>query len=134
MSKAAQINAMHNKAMDLASRAFLADLHADYSAAETLFRQAFESEKQAALLVLREPDAEPTRSVLLRSAASLAVDCREFREAERLIALGLSGDPPAEISEELRDLLEQVYFSRHLSLRGLELDPVEFHISLVGGD
>ena len=31
--------------------------------------------------------AEPTRSVLLRSAASLAIDCGEQRDAERLIAL-----------------------------------------------
>ena len=31
-------------------------------------------------------------------------------EAERLIAAALSGDPPDEIAEELRDLLEQVYF------------------------
>jgi len=29
---------------------------------------------------------------------------------ERLIAAALSGDPPDEIAEELRDLLEQVYF------------------------
>jgi len=33
-----------------------------------------------------------------------------LRDAERLIAVALSGDPPAEIAEELRDLLEQVYF------------------------
>jgi hypothetical protein len=35
-----------------------------------------------------------------------------LREAERLIAVALSGDPPDEIAEELRDLLEQVYFDR----------------------
>jgi hypothetical protein len=133
MSNAPRINTLHNKAMELASRAFVADIRADYASAEELFRQAFESERRAALLVLQERDAEPTRSVLLRSAASLAVDCREFREAERLVALGLSGNPPAEIAEELRDLLEKVYFSRHLSLRGLELDPVEFQMSLTGG-
>ena len=50
------------------------------------------------------------RSVLHRSAASLALECGALREAERLIAAALSGDPPDEIAEELRDLLEQVYF------------------------
>jgi hypothetical protein len=43
-------------------------------------------------------------------AASLALECGALREAERLIAVALSGNPPEEIAEELRDLLEQVYF------------------------
>jgi hypothetical protein len=47
---------------------------------------------------------------LHRSAAALALECGVLREAERLIAAALSGDPPNEIAEELRDLLEQVYF------------------------
>jgi len=133
MTKATQVNALHNRAMELAGRAFHADVHGDYSTAETLFRDAFEEERQAALLLADDTDAEPTRSVLLRSAATLAVDCREFREAERLVALGLSGSPPAELCEELRDVLETVYFSRHLSLKGLQLDPLEFQMSLTGG-
>jgi hypothetical protein len=133
MSSPAEINALHNKAMDLAGRAFHADIHGDYPTAESLFKDAFDLERRAALLVVDQPNAEPTRSVLLRSAATLAVDCHEFREAERLIALALAGHPPSEVGEELRDLLETVYFSRHLSLRGLELDPGEFQVSLTGG-
>ncbi len=42
-------------------------------------------------------------------------------------------NPPHEICEELRDLLERIYFSRHLDLRGLELDPVELQMTMVGG-
>jgi hypothetical protein len=133
MTTPSQINALHNKAMELAGRAFHADLHGEYAAAESLFREAFDAERQAALLLVDDTSAEPTRSVLLRSAATLAVDCHEYREAERLVALGLSGNPPTEIGDELRDLLEKVYFSRHLSLRGLELDPGEFQMSLTGG-
>ncbi len=37
-----------------------------------------------------------------------------------------------EIAEELRDLLEQVYFHRHLDLRGIRLASNEFQISLSG--
>jgi hypothetical protein len=73
-------------------------------------RQAFDRERQAADLAAADLAKEPTRSVLHRSAASLALECGELREAERLIAAALSGDPPDEIAEELRDLLEQVYF------------------------
>jgi hypothetical protein len=133
MTSAAEVNALHDKAMDLAGKAFRADIHGEYATAESLFKEAFNLERRAALLVVDEPNAEPTRSVLLRSAATLAVDCHEFREAERLIAIALAGNPPSEIGEELRDLLETVYFSRHLSLRGLELDPGEFQVSLTGG-
>jgi hypothetical protein len=37
------------------------------------------------------------------------MECGEAREAERLIAIALSGNPPGEIAEELRDLWQQVY-------------------------
>jgi len=128
-----QINTLHLKAMEYAGRAFQADIHADYESANMLFREAFDLERQAAELLASDLTAEPTRSILLRSAASLAVDCREFRSAERLVAVALSGNPPTELCEELRDLLETVYFSRHLDLRGLELAPIEFQMTMVGG-
>ncbi len=89
--------------------AFTAKLRGDLQRAGELFRQAFEYERKAAELAADDFAAEPTRSVLHRSAASLAIDCGEFREAERLIAVALSGNPPDEIADELRDLLEQVY-------------------------
>ncbi|MCL4203791.1 MAG: hypothetical protein KJ000_14920 [Pirellulaceae bacterium] len=54
------------------------------------------------------------RSVLHRSAASLALNCEEYRLAEKLLAVGLAGDPPPEIAEEMRDLLEQIYARREL--------------------
>jgi hypothetical protein len=49
-----------------------------------------------------------------------------------LISNALAGDPPEEVAEELRDLLEDVYFRRHLELRGISLDPAEFQMSLQG--
>jgi hypothetical protein len=126
------IRSLHHQAMDLAEKAFAADL-AGKATVQSLFRKAYQLERQAAELVLaKRGDTEPTRSVLLRSAASLAIECHEYREAERLIAIALSGDPPQEIAEELRDLLERVNFDRHLALRGLELDRSEFQLSLNG--
>ena len=91
--------------MDLADQAVAAQRRKARNEATQLFRQAFERERAAAVLFVIDFDAEPTRSVLLRSAASLALDCEEFREAERLIAAALWGNPPAELYEELRDLL-----------------------------
>lgn len=97
-----------------------------------LMREALRLEKQAAGCLSATVDAEPTRSVLLRSAASIAHECGDFREAERLIAQGLAGDPPDEIAEELRDLYEQVNFERHLGNQGIFLEPNELRLALSG--
>jgi hypothetical protein len=75
---------------------------------------------------------EPTFSILHRSAATLALDCDNIRLAEQLIAKALSHTLPYEIAEELRDLLEQVYFRRHLGLRGIALEEDELQMSLAG--
>jgi hypothetical protein len=43
----------------------------------------------------------------------LAIACAELREAERLIGRALSGNPPDDIANELRDLLlEEIYSQR----------------------
>jgi hypothetical protein len=118
--------------MELADAAMVARLSGANARAQELLRQAFAKEEEAARLVSGKTEMEPTRSVLHRSAASLALECNEVRAAEQLIAVALAGDPPEEIAEELRDLLERVYFQRHLALRGVTLQPDEFQLSLAG--
>jgi hypothetical protein len=118
--------------MDLAEAASLARIKGQADEEARLLREAFLLEREAASLSAADLTFEPTRSVLHRSAASLAIDCGEYREAERLITAALSGEPPAEIADELRDLLEQVYFHRHLSLRGLTLEPEEVQLAIAG--
>jgi hypothetical protein len=126
------INELHRQAMNQAEMAFMAKLKGDMEYSRELTRQAFDNERKAAELLTRNFEDEPTRSVLHRSAASLALDCGEYRAAERLIAAALFGNPPDEIAEELRDLLEQVYFQRHLELRGISLSPNEVQMSISG--
>ena len=108
---------LHHQAMQLADEADRLRRQGDGAAAGQLLRQAFEKERQAAEQTSSDVRLEPTRSVLHRSAASLALECGDYREAERLIAVALSGEPPDEIADELRDLLEQVYFDRPASGR-----------------
>lgn len=103
------VSDLHERAMELAEVALAARRQGDTTNARRLFQEALDYERRAAEVVIPDLAAEPTRSVLLRSAASLAAECGEWREAERLIAVALSGNPPVEIAEELRDLLEQVY-------------------------
>ncbi len=94
--------------------------------------KAMELESQAANALIDNINAEPTRSVLFRSAATLARDCSQFGVAEKLIHKALAGNPPDDVAEELRDLLEQVTFERHLALRGVALSDDEFQMALTG--
>lgn len=100
-----RVNELHQQAMELAEKAFVARRQKKRDDARALSYQAFLLEKQAA----ENAQTEPTRSVLHRSAATLARDCEEYREAERLIAAALYGDPPEVIANELRQLLDEVY-------------------------
>ncbi len=104
MKKSVQVNALHDKAMEIAQAAFVARMQGELENVKPLSCQAFEYERKAAMLLLNDYDVEPTRSVLFRSAASLALNFENYREAERMIALGLLGNPPQEILEELRAL------------------------------
>lgn len=102
MRERSEITTLHQTAMELAQEAVLTK---DSARAGQLFRSAFENERRAAEMLAEEFELEPTRSVLYRSAASLAVDCAEYEEAVRLVEKGLAGHPPSDIARELEDLL-----------------------------
>jgi len=125
---------LHNQAMNFAEEAEFERAAGNREQAKELYAKAFELEKRAAKEFESRYDMEPTRSVLFRSAASLAMECGDVRLAEKMIAQGLAGEPPEEIANELRDLLEQVYFQRHLDVRGINLEPNELQISLTGNE
>jgi hypothetical protein len=117
-----ELNHLHREAMQHADAADRARRQGDSRPASEELRQAFDLERQAAALIAGDLSAEPTRSVLHRSAAALALEFGAYREGERLIAAALAGNPPEEIAQELRDLLEQVNFEHHLALRGITLE------------
>lgn len=127
-----KVQKLHREAMGLVDKALSERLKGRETASSECLRLAYQKERDAACLLERKVGFEPTRSVLYRSAASLAMECGEIREAERLVASGLQGNPPADIAEELRDLLEDVYFSRHLELRGISLMPGEVQMAVEG--
>jgi hypothetical protein len=125
-----EVSYLHNKAMDLAESALLERLRGNKDAEIALSRQALEFEL-AAIEKLVDP-IEPTFSVLHRSAGTLALRCEQFQLAEQIAFKALAKEPPHEIGEELRDLVEQVQFQRHLDLRGVELGQQEVQMSLAG--
>jgi hypothetical protein len=94
--------------MEAAEMAYLARLRGEHQKARQLFQEALRKESQAASFVSEAPSSEPSRSLLYRSAASLAVDCGEFQEAQRLITEGLSRNTPLKIAQEFRALSKQI--------------------------
>jgi hypothetical protein len=126
------VQEIHIKAIELADSAFILKFKGNIDAAIKIFYEAFQLEKQAALLAKEQNIGEPTISVLLKSAASLAINANEFNEAEKLICLALYGEPPFEIAEELRNLLEELYFQRHLQLQGIQLTSTEIQLVIAG--
>lgn len=102
------VNDLHEKAMNLADMAFYEQKKGNIYKAKKLFKEAFENEKKAAMYLVNQFEIEPTRSILFRSAASLALDSKAFREAEKMLAYGLTGNPPEEIAKELRDIFLEI--------------------------
>lgn len=98
----------HRKAMSTMQQAITLREQGKEEDANALFLKAFELEKQAALSLSGDFNNEPTRSTLFRSAASLAMNCREYVEAEKLAAHGLAGNPPNDLMNELRELYQQI--------------------------
>jgi hypothetical protein len=91
--------------MELVDEAMLARSQGYPATAGSLTRQAFEKECAAANRVAGMLDLEPTRSVLHRSAATLALECGEHGVAEQLIARALGGEPPDDVARELLKLV-----------------------------
>lgn len=123
----------HRRAMELVDAAFLARRSGDSQKEREYNLQALEEERQAANAIAEFHELEPSRSVLYRSAATLAYRCDKLREAERLAACALSGkNAPPEIVQEVRELMEDINCQRHHESHGIELQPNELYFRMAG--
>ncbi len=97
---------IHNEAMELSFHATEALLNNNFRVAKMLMIKAYEKEKYAALYLLDKLDIEPTRSILFRSADSMAIEIGLKDEAKILIEHALKGNVPDSEKEILSNLLE----------------------------
>lgn len=102
------IDELHTHAMNLCHQSDEARKNGQILRSHELLRAAFNYEKRAATVLRERPDKEPSRSILFRGAACLAYDCALFDEALALISIGISGNPPIEIEQELQHLKQLV--------------------------
>lgn len=104
--------------MDFADRADAAKSRGDLDESRELLQRAFYYESLAALEFIDVKAEQPTRSVLFRSAASLALECGLYDESELMVELGLAGVPPAEVADELRNIRKQLEEKRPAEVSG----------------
>ncbi len=123
---------LHEEAMRLSHLAFVASEESNEKEALALYAQAYENEKKVALDFLANTSKDFSKATLFKSAAALAKKAKLYREAEVMISFGLTIHAPASLLDELRNMQDEINFSRHLQLNGLQLDNSEFLLSLVG--
>ena len=110
MTELERAKIIHERAMILAQEAIMARIRNDETKAQTLYKQSFDLEREAAYIYSERFDKEPMRSILYRSAASLAIECHLYQDADLLIQQGQSSDTPSDVMDdfqELRDKMQQ---------------------------
>lgn len=131
------IRSSHDAAMALADQAdaVLAS-QGDSGQAKALYAEALQWEMAAVreLLGSADADLEPTRTILLRSAASLARLADDAPQAIRLLHHALAGSPPAPLDAEIQQELDLLDAERHLALGQVLLTDEEIQVSLAQGE
>lgn len=98
----------HDEAIRYAQLAMAALHSGEKEEHQQFVRRAMIYETKAADLTPEEKSAEPTRSILYRSAASFAYQADEYQEAERLVFKGLSGYPPPQVKDQLLEVQQMI--------------------------
>lgn len=97
---------LHNRAMDLSFQARQAIAMGDHTSAFDQFSKAAEIESEVAKFYFDKPDLEPTRSILIRSAAFLNLKAGQIENAKEFIFFGLLNTNDELIKSQLNDALE----------------------------
>lgn len=125
--------AMHAKAMELYDAALIARRSGNEEEFRLQLNAALQEETAAATQFAAETDLEPTRSILFRSAATLALTAYAFDKALELSAAGLAGTAPATIRAELVGLVKEANYRLHiLETEGITIGDESLTLSLEG--
>lgn len=97
---------IHQEAMDYSFKARQALEQGEYASAFDLYSKAAELESNVAEFYFDKPDLEPTRSVVIRSAAFLNIKAGMVENAKRFIYFGLLNSKDEQILSQLNNALE----------------------------
>ena len=102
-----KIDQLHDHAMDIAEQADQMRRRGQIEQYNRLLLKAYAIEANAANDA-KQLSIEPTRSMVLQSAASLALEAKQFHDAEQWILAALAGQPPHPMRDEFKTLLNTV--------------------------
>ena len=111
MTELEKAKIIHEKAMALSQEAIMARVWNDETKAQILYKQSFDLEREAAYIYAERFDKEPIRSILYRSAASLAIECLLYQEADLLIQQGQSSQTPIDVMDDFQELKDKMRLS-----------------------
>lgn len=100
------IEDLHNRAMEFTDLAIISKQRGNNQEALNYFGQAFKYEEKAAIMSISQNIGQPTIGVLLRSAATLAVDKGDLDKMLSLTRKALILNVPQEIKKEFRQLID----------------------------
>lgn len=126
------VNDIYEYAMDLAEQASELEKVGRHQESQHLLRQALDQVLIAVGEVRQKRELEPSRSLILFSAANLAFETDQLLLAEKLTFEALSGEPPPNVEHDLRILLDEARMYRNLQRDALQLVPGELNIGLEG--
>ena len=95
----------HDTAMNISELALDAKRNGQYGDFLNLSYQAFLLEEQCAFYAYNKNIDQPLKSILFRSCATLAIDCKIYASAITMAEMGLEGNTPDEIKQEVVEVL-----------------------------
>ena len=104
----ATVRELHRQAMELAQDAMIEREQGNATRARQLAAQALPLEVEASSRIEKTVEAEPTRSILYLSAASLALQAEDYDQARQLVQEGLSGFPSPRTEHDLHELKSHI--------------------------
>ncbi len=99
---------LHDQAMGHATQARLLQAQGQRFEERNCLREAFELASKAASTLADSAAPEPSRAIIHRSAASLAVSLGDIQEARELLLRALAGRPDDRLRWELEDFLNEL--------------------------
>ena len=122
---------IHDRAMAIVDQAREAERAGDKKRCVELLRAAYHLEQEAARS-LEPAESEPTRTVLFRSASSLAFQAEDYQEACKLAFDGLTGNGPEKYTAELLEIATDSKFRLQLIGQNLQVPNSEITLTLRG--
>lgn len=110
-----KVKSLHQDAMEFSFKAKQAALKNNFQLSHELFCKAADLESKVAKFYFDKPEYEPTRSIIIRSAAFLNLKAGLIRKSQEFIFFGLLNIKDEEIISQLNNALELSISFRNLN-------------------